>query len=122
MSDPYYPGPDDLDFAAIDRLQAALATVYGVSQVLARSLNMSETLKEVLHILEREANIHHSVVSLSDPEEGGAIVSAIHGVRGPTPIVRYEAGEDYAILIDYEARVNGRQTNYSAAASFKISW
>ena len=91
MSDPYVTEVGD--FAMIDRLQAALATIYGVSQVLSRSLNLNETLKEVLNILEREANIHHSVVSLSDPDEGGAIVTAVHGIRGPTPIVRYEVGE-----------------------------
>lgn len=91
MSDPYVTEVGD--FAMIDRLQAALATIYGVSQVLSRSLNLNETLKEVLNILEREANIHHSVVSLSDPDEGGAIVTAVHGIRGPMPIVRYEVGE-----------------------------
>lgn len=96
MADPYFPETlevGNLDFAAIDRLQAALATVYGVSQVLSRSLNLNETLKEVLHLLEREANIHHSVVSLNNPQDDAATVCAVHGIRGPMPIVRYEVGE-----------------------------
>ncbi len=93
MDDPFYPDMSALDLAAIDRLEAALATVYGVSQVLSRSLNLQETMREVLHILDREADIHYSVVSLTEPGEDGAIVSAVHGVRGPLPIVRYEIGE-----------------------------
>ena len=93
MDDPFYPDMSTIDLAAIDRLEAALATIYGVSQVLSRSLNLQETLREVLHILNREAEIHHSVVSLTEPDEAGAIVSAVHGVRGPLPIVRYEMGE-----------------------------
>ena len=90
MTDPYY---SEIDLAALDRLQAALATVYGVSQVLSRSLNLNETMREVLHILDREADIHQSVISLSDQENMGATVCVVHGLHGPMPIVRYETGE-----------------------------
>jgi len=81
------------DRAMVDRLQGALATIYGVGQVLSRSLNLGETLKALLHVLEREASIHHSMISMSDPDADCAVVCAVQGLRGPLPQVRYRVGE-----------------------------
>ncbi len=80
-------------WAMVDRLQGALATIYGVGQVLSRSLNLGETLKALLHVLEREANIHHSMISMSDPDADCAVVCAVQGLRGALPQVRYRVGE-----------------------------
>lgn len=81
------------DRAMVDRLHGALATIYGVGQVLSRSLDLGETLKALLHVLERESGIHHSMISMSDPDADCAVVCAVQGLRGVLPQVRYRVGE-----------------------------
>ena len=71
-----------------------LDTLYRVSHVLSQSLELQDTLKEVLQILDKHMNFRPSMVTLLCPASGELIVSAIHGPtsreRGE---VRYQSGE-----------------------------
>ena len=85
------------DTAATDRralLEDELDTLYRVSQVLGRSLNLRETMQGVLKVLHEQGSLSNGMVSLVDNETGELMVSALHGDR-PRAIdtVRYRPGE-----------------------------
>ena len=89
------PVPDHMD--ATDRralLEIELDTLYRVSQVLGRSLNLRETMQGVLKVLHEQGSLSNGMVSLVDNETGELMVSALHGDR-PRAIdtVRYRPGE-----------------------------
>ncbi|MDD5298130.1 MAG: nif-specific transcriptional activator NifA [Rhodocyclaceae bacterium] len=69
-----------------------MGALYAVSQVLSRSLDYRETLREVLRVLAEEAGLIHGMVSVVDPESGSLV---LHSVNDPdaVPEVRYQAGE-----------------------------
>lgn len=70
-----------------------LETLYGVSQVLSRSLDFRETLSEVLRVLDDGNRMRHGMISLLDADSGDLLVSALH--EGPVSMqpVRYKPGE-----------------------------
>jgi Nif-specific regulatory protein len=75
-------------------LERHLNTIYEVSQVLSRSLNFQETLREVLEVLHGTAGMQHGMVTLRDVESGGLLLSAVHtGEEVVSENVRYRAGE-----------------------------
>jgi Nif-specific regulatory protein len=77
-----------------DLLEAQLAALFEVSSVLSRSLNLNQTLREVLGVLHRRGRLCKGMVSLVDQETGELLVSALHedGVA-PFRSVRYQPGE-----------------------------
>jgi Nif-specific regulatory protein len=62
--------------------------------VLSRSLNLNQTLREVLEVLHRRGRLSKGMVSLVDEETGDLLVAALHedGVA-PFESVRYQPGE-----------------------------
>jgi Nif-specific regulatory protein len=81
---------DDTTDALLER---ELETLYRVSQVLSRSLDFRQTLREVLSVLDDGSDMRHGMISLLDEESGDLLVSALH--EGPTSLgpVRYRSGE-----------------------------
>jgi Nif-specific regulatory protein len=68
-------------------------TLYSVSQVLSRSLNYQETIREVLRILEAEAGLCRGLVSVIEPD-GSLLVQVMQdGNSHPLENVRYQPGE-----------------------------
>ncbi|WP_303787113.1 nif-specific transcriptional activator NifA [Azovibrio restrictus] len=67
--------------------------LYGVSQVLSRSLDYRETIQEVLRILDESAGLTRGLVSVVEPD-GSLLVQSVHGVDpGHFESVRYRSGE-----------------------------
>ncbi|MCX8145064.1 MAG: nif-specific transcriptional activator NifA [Azovibrio sp.] len=67
--------------------------LYGVSQVLSRSLDYRETIQAVLRILDEAAGLCRGLVSVVEPD-GSLLVQAVHGVDPEQfASVRYQAGE-----------------------------
>jgi len=75
-------------------MESQLAALFEVSTVLSRSLNLSQTLREVLEVLHRQGRLCKGMVSLVDRETGDLLVSALHD-DGSAPLrsVRYQPGE-----------------------------
>ena len=81
-------------------VEAELETLYQVSQVLSRSLNLHDTLQEVLKILNDSGRLRTGMVSLLDEETGELMVSALHDDDfPPSRNVRYRPGEGIVGLI-----------------------
>jgi Nif-specific regulatory protein len=77
-----------------DLLKAELAALFRVSSVLSRSLDLSETLREVLAVLQKCGRLSKGMVSLVDPQSGELRVSALQeGGAAPFETVRYQPGE-----------------------------
>ena len=73
---------------------AQFEALYAVSQILSRSLNYRDTLREVLSILDDVAGLAHGLVSVVDAESGALMVEAVQGRASEefAPI-RYQPGE-----------------------------
>ncbi|MDR0635170.1 MAG: nif-specific transcriptional activator NifA [Azoarcus sp.] len=72
---------------------AQLGALYSVSQVLSRSLNYRETIREVLRILDSHVGLGSGLVSVVEPG-GDLLVQAVHGDEAASfEAVRYRAGE-----------------------------
>ena len=69
-----------------------MGALYAVSQILSRSLDYRETLREVLRVLAEEAGLIHGMVSVVDPASGNLVVHAINDVAQANDVV-YEPGE-----------------------------
>jgi len=75
-------------------LEAQLGAIYEVSCVLSRSLNLRETLREVLDVLNDRIGLAYGMVCLVESETGELLVSALHGEEAqPFEPVRYGPGE-----------------------------
>lgn len=75
-------------------LESEINTLYRVSQVLSRSLKLTETLKEVLEVLHDVAGMERGLVTLREPDSGELLVSAVHsGDPEQAGMVRYKPGE-----------------------------
>ena len=59
-------------------LEDELACIYAVSKVLSRSLNLKETLREVLRVLHEEGQLEHGMVSLLDEASGDLLLFEHH--------------------------------------------
>jgi len=71
-----------------------LAALYAVSQILSRSLDYHETLREVLRVLHDEASLLHGMISVLEPETGELNLHVLHGHRGVgSDDIRYQPGE-----------------------------
>ncbi len=89
-------------------LEEQLNTLYEVSQVLSRSLDLRETLAEVLSLLHDRGGLSYGMVSLVDTESGELQINALHqgGIR-PLEKVRYQPGEGVVgtILAEGQTRI-----------------
>ncbi|NMG66496.1 nif-specific transcriptional activator NifA [Azoarcus indigens] len=75
-------------------LESALEALYRVSRVLSRSLELRETLSEVLRVLDEECGFNRALVTLSEADGESMAISALHGVDAPyNPDIRWRAGE-----------------------------
>jgi Nif-specific regulatory protein len=89
------PGNRDLGLRRkYDQLQAELETLFQVSQVLSRSLDLRETLAGVLRALHEGGGLERGMVTLTDTETGEQQVVAVHGL-GTVRVddIRYQPGE-----------------------------
>ena len=81
-------------------IELELDTLYQVSRVLSRSLDMTETLREVLKLLHETSQFRNGVVSLLEAGSDTLQISVLHGNgdgRGRT--VTYRPGEGITGLI-----------------------
>ena len=68
--------------------------LFRVSQVLSRSLDFHQTLREVLRTLEISGHLSGGMVSVVDPDTGDLTVHAVHGLDSEIyEPVRYQPGE-----------------------------
>ncbi len=106
----------DPDVKRRELLEEQLNTLYEVSQVLSRSLNLRETLAEVLALLHERGGLRHGMVSLVKEESGDLEISAMHngGLR-PVEKIRYQPGEGVVgtILAEGQTRIVERLSNDS---------
>ena len=78
----------------LELLRTELESLYHVSKVLSRSLNLQETLDGVLHALHETVGLERGMVSLIDAESGELQVSLVYGVSDKvTEEVSYLPGE-----------------------------
>ena len=75
-------------------INTELETLYRVSQVLSRSLNLHETLDNVLNELHQYAGMQRGMVTLKNPDSSGQSVVALYGVE-PQVVskISYRSGE-----------------------------
>jgi Nif-specific regulatory protein len=93
MDEPRIPVIPD-EASRLDLLESQLATLFEVSSVLSRSLNLRETLQEVLRVLHERGRLSHGMVALLDEESGDLLTCALHpGRAAPLEPVRYGLGE-----------------------------
>ncbi len=84
--------PDEV--SRFELLESQLATLFEVSSVLSRSLNLRETLQEVLRVLHERGRLSHGMVALLDEDSGDLLTCALHkGQAAPMEPVRYGSGE-----------------------------
>jgi Nif-specific regulatory protein len=78
----------------LELLRAQLGALFEVSSVLSRSLDLSQTLREVMGVLRRCGRMSKGMVSLVDSETGELRVSALQeDGAAPFETVRYRPGE-----------------------------
>ncbi len=71
----------------------AVETLYRVSEVLSRSLDYRQTLRDVLDVLS-DAGLRHGLVGVIDPESDALAIIALHDHEASAfAPVRYQAGE-----------------------------
>jgi Nif-specific regulatory protein len=75
-------------------LESALEALYRVGRVLSRTLELRETLAEVLRVLDEECGFNRALVLLNEPDGQSLNISALHGVDTlHAPDVRWRSGE-----------------------------
>ena len=80
--------------ARLISLEAQLETLFEVSRVLSRSLDLRSTLREVLKTLHERGRLTLGMVCLVDEETGELLLSALHdAVAEPFEKTRYRPGE-----------------------------
>ncbi|MGB5732861.1 MAG: nif-specific transcriptional activator NifA [Thiohalocapsa sp.] len=87
--------PDGVDPARRQELlESQFGALFEVSTVLSRSLNLNQTLREVLEVLHQRGRLRKGMVSLVDSETGDLLICAVYenGVA-PFRSVRYHPGE-----------------------------
>jgi Nif-specific regulatory protein len=84
----------------LNLLEDELACIYAVSKVLNRSLNLKETLREVLRVLHDQGQLEHGMVSLLDEGSTDLLLFELHNNDKQTVAnVRYRAGEGIMGLV-----------------------
>jgi Nif-specific regulatory protein len=82
------------DAERLHLLENQLASLFDVSSVLSRSLELRETLRQVLRRLHDRGRLCRGLVSLLDPDTGDLLVAALHDDdAAPLEKIRYRPGE-----------------------------
>jgi Nif-specific regulatory protein len=86
--------PREMDWQRTCWLEAALAALGSVSQELSRSLDLAETLNEVLRMIDEGCGLRRGMVVLREPNGTDLLLSAARGLDPErTGTVRYRPGE-----------------------------
>ena len=94
MPDPETTTAAPADGRRLDLLEAQLAALFDVSRVLSRSLELRQTLRELLRTLHDHKRMCMGLVSLLDSDSGDLLISALHDDdAAPFEKVRYRPGE-----------------------------
>lgn len=82
-----------------------METLYCVSVILSRSLDVKHTPQEVLRVLEESAGLTRGMLSVLDPDSGELVVNAVQGIE-PQEFepVRYQSGEGVLGLLLEEGK------------------
>jgi Nif-specific regulatory protein len=97
MTMPQSEGWDELQH---ELLKTELETLYHVSQVLSRSLDLKETLSSVLRALHEGVGLERGMVSLIEPDTGALLVTVAHGLDETyLGEIRYRPGEGIVGMI-----------------------
>jgi Nif-specific regulatory protein len=93
------PFPLPVTASECPRCRIEVDTIYRVSEILSRSLDYRQSLREVLDVL-AEAGLSRGLVSVVDADTGDLTVNAVHGLDASafTP-VRYQSGEGVLGLV-----------------------
>lgn len=82
-----------------------METLYQVSVILSRSIDVKQTPNEVLRVLEESAGLTRGMLSVLDPESGDLVVNAVQGIPAEDfASVRYQSGEGVLGLIVEEGK------------------
>ena len=85
---------DDGEAARLKLLEEQLAALFQVSSILSRSLELRETLRQVLRTLHERGRLCRGMVSLLDADSGDLLVAALHDEdAAPFEKIRYRPGE-----------------------------
>ncbi|AOV17775.1 nif-specific transcriptional activator NifA [Acidihalobacter aeolianus] len=82
-----------MESASQAMLQNQLRTLYRVGLVLSRAEALHATLESMLGILHEQADLHHGMVALREPEGAALSVHALHAECADREAVRYRSGE-----------------------------
>ncbi|MBK1648155.1 nif-specific transcriptional activator NifA [Rhabdochromatium marinum] len=75
-------------------LESQLETLFDVSRVLSRSLDLHETLRALLKTLHERGGLELGIVCLMDEDSGELQLNALHGdITEPFESIRYRPGE-----------------------------
>ncbi|MBF0425901.1 MAG: sigma 54-interacting transcriptional regulator [Magnetococcales bacterium] len=75
-------------------IASQMGAIYHASQAVAAAPNLAMAMTSILEILDREAGLGRSVITLVDGRMGGLLVRAVHdGVPVPAKKVFYQPGE-----------------------------
>ena len=75
-------------------IEAELEALYKVGRVLSQSLNLHETLKSVLQVLNDQTGMERGLVALINPQSEKLVIHAVHGLDSEyTADVTYQIGE-----------------------------
>ena len=88
---------------ALHRIQ--METLYQVSVILSRSLDVKHAPQEVLRVLEESAGLTRGMISVLDADSGDLVVNAVQGIEPHAfEPIRYQAGEGVLGLILEEGK------------------
>jgi Nif-specific regulatory protein len=90
------PNRDRLNAPLVDRstlLERQLDTLFHVSHVLSRSLDLARTLSGLLEVLHDRGGMRHGMVALLEPQSNELMLAAIHDNGIAAKSVRYRQGE-----------------------------
>ncbi len=78
----------------LDLLESQLGALFEVSSVLSRSLDLRQTLREVLRVLHVHGRLRHGMVSLVNEDSGELLINALHTEhQNPDETIAYQPGE-----------------------------
>ncbi len=89
------------DVALWSLIRAELETLYLVSQVLSKSIELEQTLAEVLKLLHDQGRLFNGMVSLIDEDSKDLMVCAVYDNNDELPVekIRYQPGEGLVAII-----------------------
>jgi Nif-specific regulatory protein len=88
---------------ALHRIQ--METLYQVSVILSRSLDVKHAPQEVLRVLEESAGLTRGMISVLDAASGDLVVNAVQGIEPQAfELIRYQSGEGVLGLILEEGK------------------